>query len=196
MDAATVIPIAISAVSLVVSCYVAYKTFLQKFLGKIWYAQAIVLTHVDQTPSIGLACFVENKGAQPGYLEDVRLAVKHFQSDSKYSFYPLLTRDDYSIFESYVEKDWYPFSGFYLLPKDKSSKYMLFKPLNDHFNAQEGDYQIEIEVRWRDTQEWEKIPHDMKIEVSSELANNWNDPNSPAYQVFSNQILQSRIGMN
>lgn len=193
MTTAEIISSSIAFISICLSGYVAFKTLIQKFFGKIWLSQAVVLTHIDKIPSLGLACFLENKGAQPGYLEDIRLVVKHTQSGSRYMFYPLLTRDDYSIFESYTTKDWYPFGGFYLLPKDKMSKYILFKPLNDQFSAQQGNYHIELEVRWENSKTWAQMTQNMVIEISPEMGKNWNDLNSPSYQVFSDHILANRI---
>jgi hypothetical protein len=193
MTTAEIISGSIALVSLCVSGYVAYRTLIQKFFGKIWLSQAVVLTHIDATPSLGIACFLENKGAQPGYLEDIRLVVKHIQSGTRYMFYPLLTRDDYSVFESYAAKNWFPFSGFYLLPKDKASKYILFKPSNDEFYAQHGNYHIELEVRWDDSKVWHQMTQNMVIEINLEMQSRWNNPTSPSYQVFSNHILANRM---
>jgi len=193
MTASDIATLVISIISLIVSAFVAYMTLLQRFIGKIWASQAIVLTRLDGVPSFGLGCFVENQGAKPGYLEDMRLSVKHVQSGTSYFFYPLLTRNDYSIFENYTTKDWYPFSGFYLLAKDKLSKYILFKPLNDHFNALSGIYKVALEVKWRNDENWQQIAHNMDIEINPEIANQWNNPEAPSYQVFSNKILGGRI---
>lgn len=193
MDVSTIASISISIISLLTSLFVAYRTLVQGFIGKIWPAQAIVLTHLDEIPALGLACYVENKGAQAGYLEDIRLIVKHVESGSRYFFYPLLTRNDYSIFESYTTKDWYPFSGFYLLPKDQGNKYLLFKPLNDHFSGQSGKYQIDLEVRWQSSKKWISISDNINIEISTQLATKWSDPQSSAYQVYSSHVLDKRV---
>ncbi len=192
MQPSDVASIIVSIFSLLVSSFVAYRTLLWKFVGKVWYANAIVLTHIDGIPSIGIACFAENKGAQPGYLEDIRLEVVHTQTGSKYLFYPMLVRDDYNIFESYTASAWYPFSGFYLIPRDSISEYVLFKPQNDRFAAEAGDYKIHMQIRWRNQTNWELLSSAINITINVEIASMWNDPDAPAYQVFSEQILERR----
>lgn len=182
----------VSIFSLLVSAFVAYRTLLWKFIGKLWHSNAVVLTHIDGIPSIGIACYAENKGAQPGYLEDLRLEVMHTQTSSRYLFYPVLVRDDYNIFESYKASAWYPFSGFYLLPCDSIKEYVLFKPHNDKFVAEKGDYGIKMQVRWRGSKNWATLPSNLSITLSDEIASLWNNPEAPAYQVFSEQILEHR----
>lgn len=189
LDVASLI---VSIFSFLVSTFVAYRTLLWRFIGKLWHSNAVVLTHIDGIPSIGIACYAENKGAQPGYLEDMRLEVVHTQTSSKYLFYPVLVRDDYNIFESYKASDWYPFSGFYLIPRDSIKEYVLFKPHNDKFFAEQGDYGIKMQVRWRGKKNWTTLSSTLNISLSDEIASLWNDPKAPAYQVFSEQILGHR----
>lgn len=181
----------IALISLVVSSFVAYKTFVARFKGKIWPSISVVLTMIDKTPSIGLACFAENLGARPGRLDDMRLSVKHVETDLTYMFFPQLVRDDYNIFAPLREQDWFPYSGLLLLGGDKIEKYILFRPLNDDFKAKIGNYQVVLEIRWKDGK-WERKYPEIPITLNSNVAASWNTPDAQAIQVFSNDMLARR----
>ena len=157
MTTAEIVASLIAALSFVVSCVTAYKTLLARFSGKCGVSTRLILTHVDQTPSIGLACFFDNTGARPGVLDDLRLAVTHRQSGAKYLFFPQLMRNDYSIYASYELQDWFPFSGISLSAQERIERYVLFKPLYDRFIAAEGHYEARLEVRWYKSDKWQPI---------------------------------------
>jgi len=183
---------AIAILSLIISIYVAYRTLLAKFKGNVWPANAVVLMYVDDIPSIGVGCFIENTGARPGRLDDMRLIVEHRSTASTYHFYPQLVRDDYNIFADYQDKDWFPFSGVTLLAGDKLEKFVIFKPLNDKFSANVGEYQIAIQVRWNERSSWQPVSPGLTLFLDDTARNHWNSPSEAALQVWSQAFLKQR----
>lgn len=192
MQAKDIIPIAVSALSLLVSAFTAYRALLARFSGKVWPAKRMVITHVGRVPSIGVACFLTNSGARPGRLDHLRLRVKHRESASEQIFFPILIRDDYNIFASYRGDEWFPFSGMWLDPGIQARKYVLFKPLNDVFQAQAGDYEVSLEVRWDNEDDWTSFSSAMSYNITDQVAAQWNDPEADAIQVSSRQVLESQ----
>jgi hypothetical protein len=192
MAAKDLIPIVVSALSLIISAVTAYKTLFARFSGRVWPATRLVLTRIDGTPSLGLACFFENAGARPGFLDDMRLVVEHRETGATYKFFPLLMREDYNIFESYEGKDWFPFSGFSLAPGVRTERYLLFKPLHDEFRAQEGRFQVSLQSRWYAKDEWKTLPVSLPFRLTEQVAQQWNDPEAPALQVASEDVQQRR----
>jgi hypothetical protein len=189
MTTSDIITSVIAAAALVVSLVTAYKTFFTRFSGKVWPATRLVLSNVDNIPSIGLACFFENSGARPGILDDLRLAVKHSESGAIHFFFPQLMRNDYNIFMSYSGEDWFPFSGVSLSPQERTERYVLFKPKNDRFTAQKGLFEVTLESRWYKSKKWDIAPPQLYFELTEEVAERWNNPESPALQVLSNDLL-------
>jgi hypothetical protein len=186
------ITIFIPALALIISLFTAYRTFMANFSGRIWFSNRIVLTHVDNIPSLGLACFFENKGARPGILDDLRAKIDPKDSGTTYYFYPILFRNDYSIFKSYSESDWFPFSLIPLPPNYRSEKYILLKPMNDNFTCTQGELEISLEVRWYGKDKWVTVVPVLTFLLSQEIAEKWNDPKSASIQITSLEILTQR----
>jgi hypothetical protein len=186
------VPIATSLLSLILSAFVAYKTLLLRFSGKVWPAKRMVITHIDGIPSVGLACFIDNSGAKPGRLEHLRLTVRHRESASENKFFPILIRSDYNIFAGYQGNEWFPFSGMWLDPDAQLRKYVLFRPLNDAFQAQSGRYEVELETYWNPGEEWKSYSPPVLYEITEQVASLWNDPEADALQVNSVQIMESQ----
>ena len=101
-------------------------------------------------------------------------------------------RNDYSIFASYQEENWFPFSGIPLTSKQRVERYILFKPLNDKFAAQAGDYSVLFEVRWHSGSKWTNQTPALKFSLTPEASSNWNDPASAAWQVLSAELIELR----
>jgi hypothetical protein len=186
------LPIIISAISLLMSVVTVYKTFLARFSGKAWPAKRMVITHIEGIPSIGIACFFTNSGAKPGRLDHLRLRVKHRESASEQVFFPILVRADYNIFASYKGNEWFPFSGMWLDPGTQARKYILFRPLNDIFQAQAGHYEVSLEIHWDNEKNWTSFSSAMSYEITDRIATQWNDPKADAIQVSSKQVLESQ----
>lgn len=182
----------LAAVALLVSLFTAYRTLLSRFSGKCSTSMRPVLTHVDDIPAIGLACYFDNSGARPGALNDMRLIVKHRESGATYAFYPHLMRDDYSVFASYTVPDWFPFGGVSLSARERIERYVLFKPKNDKFSAQQGLYEATLETWWYQRKAWDSVRSLFHFELDSEVAKRWNDPVAIAIQVHSTEVQARR----
>lgn len=182
----------IGALAFIVSCITAYRTFFSKFEGNVWMSNRIVLAHVEDIPSLGIACFFENRGARSGTLDDLRVKVTPIDSGSSFFFYPILMRNDYSIFREYTEADWFPFSMINLTPNSKSEKYLLLKPLNDHFLSSPGEIEVSLEVRWYKKDNWEQIMSPQEFKFTDEICQKWNNPREAAYQLSSNDLRNYR----
>jgi hypothetical protein len=188
MTVVEIIPIAISAISLVVSVITAYKTLFARFSGQVWLGNRIMLNRIDDVPSITLAFFFENSGAKLGILDDLRILVEHIDTDTTYKFFPLLVRDDYNIFSSYKREDWIAFGGIVLPPGSQTQKYVFFKPSNDQFQAQQGSFVISVQSRWYGKKKWNTLDASLRFELSEEDAKQWNDPKARALQVASDSL--------
>lgn len=182
----------LAAVSLLVSLFTAYRTLLSRFSGKCSTSMRPVLTHVDEIPAIGLACYFDNSGARPGMLDDMRLIVKHRESGATYAFYSHLMRNDYSVFAGYTVPDWFPFGGVSLSARERIERYVLFKPKNDRFSAQHGLYEVMLEARWYQRKEWDSVRSLFHFELDNEVAQHWNDPIAVAIQVHSTEVQARR----
>lgn len=188
-----IVSILIAGLAFTISLATAYKTLFARFRGKAWASNRLVLTRIGETPSIGLACFFENVGARAGMLDDLRLEVKHDETNTIFYFYPQMMRDDYSIYKAYTEADWFPFSGISLPARQRSERYLLFKPLNDQFAAKSGHYQVALQTRWegKRTAAWDPgLPQVYTLD--EEIAKRWADKIGPTLQVASEQLLGHR----
>jgi hypothetical protein len=192
MNTKEIATVTLAVLALCVSSFTAYRTFLALFRGKVWFSNRIVLTHIDKVPSLGLACFFENSGARPGILDDLRAKVEQKDSGTTSYFFPMLMRADYSIFRSYSESDWYPFSMVSLPPNYRADKYLLLKPQNDQFVAVKGDMIISLEVRWHKKRKWDAVVPALHFTLTEDIASKWNDATTPAYQIISNEVMAQR----
>lgn len=170
-----ILPIAVSSIALLISAFTAYKTFIQKFGGQIWLGNYVVLNHVNNFPAITLACFFENSGAKLGILDDLRLVLEHRESGTSYKLYPLVMRDDYNIFETYGEKDWLAFSGIVLPPQSRVEKYVVFKPMIDHFDPQKGHLTLSVQRRWYGSDKWAKLLVNLPFELTENDIDQWKN---------------------
>lgn len=198
MEPADIVSNAIAILALIVSLVTAYKTLFARFNGNAWASNRFVLTKLDTIPSLGVACFCENLGARAGALDDLRLKVHHNETKSTFEFYPQLMRNDYSIYKSYKDADWFPFSRILLPPRQRMEKYVLFKPLNDQFTAQPGTYHVTLEARWDDglglepSDGWNDSDPAQTFTVSDQSAGNWANEAGLVWQVHSNELLAQR----
>jgi hypothetical protein len=184
-----VLSLSVSLISVLISMFVAYKALLSKFSGAIWPVTEVVLGKLsikdkDHIPVIGVACFLENQGARPGRLDNLRLKVSNANIESSYTFYATMMRRDYSIFASYQEESWFPFGGIGLFEKGKAQEYyVLFKPSEINFVPSSGEYKISMDALWMGSKNWLEIKPTMKINLTDKMIADWRSPTAPAFQV-------------
>jgi hypothetical protein len=187
------IPIIISAISLLVSLITAYKTLFQRFAGRIWLGNYLVLNRVNDAPAITLTVFLENSGAKVGILDDLRMIVEHQESGTSYKFFPVVTGDKYNILADgeTENEEWISFSGIVLPPSSRVRKYVAFKPVVDNFRAQKGHFKISVHSRWYDNKKWEISPLSLPFELAETDVGQWNEQKK-ALQVATDNIQRLR----
>jgi hypothetical protein len=188
-DIATIV---LSSIAILISLFTAYKSFLAKFNGKVWISNRLALTNIDRVPSLGIATFFENNGAKAGLLDDLRIRIEQKESATTFVFYPLLMRNDYSIFKDYSDADWFPFSTVLIQPKTRTERYLLFKPLNDYFKTRPGKMIITLDVKWHQKEKWESVSPKMSFTLDNEISRKWGDFTEPAHLILSDGAMRDR----
>lgn len=187
-----IITIIFSFIALLVSFYTAYRSFWARFSGKVWCSNRIALIHSDGIPSLGLACFFENIGAKPGILDDMRVKVDLKEVGTSYYFYPLLMRNEYSIYKPYSVDEWYPYGMISMPPLYRAEKFIILKPQDDKFKAAIGTMTLRLEVRWSGQSRWTSV-EELSFNLDQTATDKWNDSTAPSWQVTSNSVLMKRI---
>lgn len=190
MASEVLIPIIISAIALLVSLLLAAKTLFKRFSGTVWLGNYVVLNHINNISAVTLTCFCENWGTRLGILDDLRMTVEHQETGTSYKFFPVVVRDDYNILEDYDDKDWLAFSGILVPPDSRFQKYVVFKPLTDHFEAQKGHFKASVRFRWYASRKWTNLPS-LQFELSEINAKHWNELGK-ALQIATDNIEQHR----
>jgi hypothetical protein len=190
MTQAEIATVAIASLSLLVSLFTAYRTMLARFAGRVGHAPRVILTRIAGVPSIELACFFENSGAKPGTLDDLRLKVIPQEGGEVSYFYPELMRNDYNTRQSYDEANWYPQVTILLAARDRVERYIVFKPLSNRFTAKEGALEVLMQCRWHRSKRWSDGPAQLKITLTKEDAEIWNNPISGEKLLLPSETLR------
>ena len=175
MTVLEVITIVLSLLAFIVSALTAYRTLFAKFQGFIYLKPRVILTRIDKMPAIVVGCELSNLGAKAGSIDDILLHVKYLQDI--YSFFPLLSRDDYSIFETYQKSDFEPFQSVLVPANTRVSIYILFSPSNDSFSPLPGKFELTLYSRNSGASKWHKATGQASFPVDEEYAKIWKDPN-------------------
>jgi hypothetical protein len=191
MITADIITNVIAGLALLISLITAYKTLLSRFSGRIRPASRFSLSHVNNLPSIALACSLENAGARPGVLDDLRLVVKHNESGDTSRFNAQLARKDYGDSGGGGDKGWFLFSAISLPSREQTDRYVQFAPQNERFTAQEGHYEITVESMWYGSRRWEGASS-LHFELSKKNAEDWNTPTSQDILILSAELMRRR----
>lgn len=189
MELSDTIALVLSTLSIIVSVVVAYLTLLARFRGRIWPVTTFVFTKFsdkerDHIPAIGVACFVENQGARPGRLDNLRLRLSNSRTESQHAFYPHLVRKDYSIYASYQDSAWFPFGGIGLFEKGKAQEYyLLFRPNSPDFVPAPGEHEFVLEALWMGRRRWTPIKPRIALTLTEKHVADWRSPTTPAFQI-------------
>jgi hypothetical protein len=192
MQTSDLVSAGLAILALLVSSFTAYRTFFANFKGKVWISNRIVLTKFDDVPAIGVACFFENSGAKPGVMNDLRIKVEVNRAGASYFFYPILMREDYSIYKAYSEADWFPFSMIPIEPNDRFEKYLILKPLGDVFAINEGDIKVTLQIYWDEGNDWESVNPKLSFSITRELVDLFGADETSALQITSDDIMDRR----
>jgi len=185
MTTAQIISSLIAFSALIVSCLTAYKTFYAKFRVELFLKSRIILTRMNGVPSIVIGCEISNMGTKSGSIDDIVLTIKYRQSSNinTYSFFPLLLRETYSIFETYQNYDFEPFQSIPLQAKTRLNRYIVFNPSIEGFSPSKGDMEINLFRRNSKENGWHKSIDPLHITIDEHTANTWKDPQGESVMI-------------
>ncbi|MCP4105540.1 MAG: hypothetical protein GY749_08390 [Desulfobacteraceae bacterium] len=187
MTIAQIVSTLIAFSALIVSCITAYKTFFTKFRVELFLKSRIILTRMNGVPSIVIGCEISNLGTKSGSIDDIVLTVKYRQTDTRsintYSFFPLLSRENYSVFETYQNYDFEPFQSIPLQAKSRLTRYIVFNPSNDSFSPSKGDMEINLFRRNSNENEWYKSSEPLHITIDENTSNTWKGPQGESVMI-------------
>ena len=189
----------ISFLALVISAFTAYRTLFASFRGELFLKPRAILTRFDQTPSLVVGCEISNLGAKSSAIDDIVLIIKYRQKDTKsintYSFLPLLSREFYSVFETYEQTDFEPFQSIPVPAKSRLTRYIVFSPSNDSFSPSAGEIELQLFSRTSEETKWQKTDRDLNFPVDDNSANIWKDPNGESIMIeaIENDSLREKL---
>jgi hypothetical protein len=171
-----ILTLIISVLALAVSFVTAYRTWFPKFKGEVFIRPYVVLTRLRGSPSIVMGFEITNTGNRSGLLNDLLLIMNYQQSNSrnKYSFFPVLIRQKYSVFETYEESDFEPFQAISVSANERLTRYIMFLPSQAGFSPAAGDIEVNVFVRKREG-EFESAGK-TRFTISSDEATIWQNP--------------------
>ncbi|MEO0948407.1 MAG: hypothetical protein AAFY11_09755 [Cyanobacteria bacterium J06641_5] len=176
----------VAFLALIISSITAYITLLSKFKGEIFARPRPILTQLDGKALIVIGCDISNHGSDSGSIDDIVLSVKYNSYDKRvvdtYTFYPLIMRDSFSIYQNYTRGDFEPFQAIAIPARSRVTKYVAFVPGTETFSPGAGFYKLKLSLRYYNGRKWHSVKNgEMTLEVDDELSNSWLTPSSPSY---------------
>jgi len=108
------------------------------------------------------------------------LVIKYRQDKPKtrnnFSFLPLLSREDYSVFKTYKEADFEPFQSIFIPGNSSIIRYIVFSPSTDGFSPTAGELELQLFSRPANNSDWRKALGKVTFTINEEYANTWRDP--------------------
>lgn len=189
--------VCISTLALTLSAITAYKTFFARFKVEIWLKPRVILTTYSEKPVIVIGCELSNGGAKTGAIEDLVLAIRYRQNSSRaierYTFFPILARDNYNVFKIYQEIDFEQFSSISVLAKSRLVKYITFEPSNNSFSPFEGIAEIKLFFRSSGETKWQSSNNQASLEVKQQDVENWTDPEGQSVMIETEENLNNKV---
>ena len=187
----------ISTLALILSAITAYKTFFAKFKVEVWLKPRIILTAYSGKPVIVIGCELSNGGTKTGSIDDIVLAIRYRQNSpriiERYTFFPILARDDYNIFKIYQESDFEQFSSISVLAKSRLVKYIIFSPSNDSFSPFKGTAEIKLFFRSSGETRWKYSNNQATLEIKQEDVNTWSNPQGQSVMIETEENLNNKV---
>lgn len=188
MTSFELLSIVIAVLALVISAFTAYATFLVKFKAEIFIKPRIILTRINKQPVIVVGCELSNSSAKSGAIDDVVLLMKYRQSNNKgvnrFTFYPILIREDFSIFKTYQEVDFEPFQSISLSANTRLVRYVVFSPSTDVFSPSLGKGELELWFRYFGDRKWHNSKNKkVTLEIDENTLKIWSDPQGKSIMI-------------
>lgn len=194
MTAMDIVPIIISGVALIVSVVTAYRTHFARFRGQLFVEPRVMFSHFDTQPTIIIGCEVINRTTASGTIEDLVLVVKHRHKSTnnvnRYSFVPLLMRNDYDILREYSRQDFSHFKSITVPQNSQLTRYIVFEPTDDTFSPKSGDFEMQLYCRNLSEDDWtQTMPATFVVSLDDDLANRWSNKQG----IMTEKIAASRL---
>ncbi len=183
-----VLSIIIAIFALIISAFTAYATFLVKFRGAIFLKPRLILTRINQQPAIVVGCELSNSSTKSGAIDDMILFIKYRQDNNKsvnrYTFYPILIREDFSIFKTYQENDFEPFQSISIPANARLVKYIVFTPSSHNFSPSVGRGDLELWFRYFGEKKWQTSENNrVTLEIDNNTSGIWSDPQGKSVMI-------------
>jgi hypothetical protein len=173
----------IAMLALFISGLNAYKTFYARFTCDFFIKPRVILAQVDNSPALVIACEIMSSGASSGSIDDVVLAVKTKQATTRsidrYTFFPKLMRDTYSVFKNYAQEDFEPFQTIPLTAKSRLSTHIIFVSANGNFVPSVGEMTIQLFFKVSGTKKWQGSQNMEVLEIDQQSQSLWTDASNP-----------------
>jgi hypothetical protein len=192
MTAAEIASTIIATLSLVVSLITAYLTLLSRFKGMLLPQRRVILTQIDGMPCLVLDCEFINDGAKAGSIEDVLVKLTHIETGSQFTFAPFLVRDQFNIFQRYINTDFSPFSAILIPARSRREMYIVFRPMHAKFEPPSGKVVLRTSVRTGTGMKWINSPSSISLGLDSDISTRWSSPDGSPQQIQAMEISQSR----
>jgi hypothetical protein len=197
MTSFELISIILATFALVISTFTAYVTFLVKFKGEVFIKPRIILTRINDQPVIVVGCEMSNPSTKSGAIDDIVLLMKYRQSNNKsvnkYTFYPILLREDFSIFKTYQEIDFEPFQSISLAGNARLVRYIVFSPSTDVFSLSSGKGKLELWFRYFGDRTWQSSENKkVTLEIDDNTLGIWSDPQGKSFMIETVENYQYR----
>jgi hypothetical protein len=181
--------IILALLALLVSAFTAYVTFLAKFKGEVFVKPRIILTRINTQPVIVTGCEMSNSSSKSGAIDDMILLLKYRQTNNRsvnrYTFYPILVREEFSIFKTYQpEIDFDPFQSISISANTRLVKYIVFSPSTDSFSPSIGQGELELWFRYFGDRKW-RISQNNKVtlEIDDKSLGIWSNPQGKSVMI-------------
>jgi hypothetical protein len=111
----------------------------------------IILARINNIPAIIIPTDIINSGRKAGSIDDIVLFLKYTEqgntSVNQYTFFPKFMKDNYSLFETYNDRDFQKFQTISLGERSRMEKYIIFTASNETFEPYIGDVTTEVFMR-------------------------------------------------
>lgn len=181
------ISLILSVVALSISGFTAYATFLVDFRIEVLVRPRIILSRFNGQPVLVLGCDLINPTSKAGAVDDIILLIKYRQNGNRginrYTFFPILYRDNFSISKRYNEEDLEVFQSISISPKSRTTKYIVFNSSTDNFSPVVGQGEIEVFFRYSRNKKWHKNIEAVTLEIDKSVCEIWTDPQGKSYMI-------------
>jgi hypothetical protein len=187
----------VSVVALTISVYTAYRTFFARFQATVYVRPRIILTRINNLPTLMTGCEIVNSSPKSGLIDDVLITIRFRQSNGRgldrYTFYPSLVRDDFNIFKTYSEIDFEPFQSISVPANARLVKYIAFNSGSDSFTPSSGKAEIDLRFRCSGNRKWERlINKSITLDINDESSSIWSNPQGRTIMLETIENFQHR----